>query len=371
MGRALVVALALSVTACANKPPMFLEERMPHACRGKQAKAECAGWVFDRMMRLFLTPYRDARIAAYIDEVGQRLVRASGDRRTWTFEVLDDPEVQAFTGLDTSVFIHRGALTMLRDESELAAVLAHEIGHVLGNHARENLEESSRSVYRSQSAAFEDVRYARDDEIQADELAVLLVARAGYDASGVSRMLRAYAVVAPDSGGSPDDNHPAWRERIARVQALAATLPGGRQNAAHFRARLATLVVGRDPLAVSRVGEAIVFAHAGFAVDLPPHLAVDVDTNDVSVQTSEHGGFNLRILDARVAKMYPKQPNATSAAEVVLADRVALVIIATGPDASRLAQQVRARVRSPRSPELAALRPTRADMGAPRMLWVP
>lgn len=362
MGRVHVLAVALALTACSRTPPTLFGERLPSSCRGLNASVECTGWVFDRMLRLMQTRYADARVAAYVDEIGRRVVRASGDRRTWRFIVLDGTEVQAFAGLGTTVYVHRGALAILRDEAELAAVLAHEVGHVLGNHARENFDEHRRTT----------VRDARDDELQADELAVLLLARAGYDTRGVERMLRAYAVTSPEDGRDPADQHPPWRERIARVQDLATAYPGGRRDAARFRARLATLVVGRDPRTVSLVGGAAVFAHAGFAVDLPGNQGVELGGSEVVLRLGGDHGVGLRVLDPALARMFPVRPGGDhTAADVVITERAALAIVAHGPRAAALVKQLRARVRSPRPPELASLHPTLADLDAPRMLWLP
>ena len=267
----LALALALIAPGCAKRPPMILGARMPASCGGAAASSEdCVGWLLDRLLlTTSFTPYRDPALAAYVARVGQRLVATTGDRRVWTFHVLDATEVQAFSGLATSVYLNRGALALLRDEAELAGVLGHEIGHVLGGHAHEAFEELGKDLARSPLTQSEEVRVARDDELQADETAVLLVSRAGYDPGGVERMLRAYAATSPADGDDPDDHHPGWTERIARVQALAAAHAGGERGEAAFRANVGRLVVGPDPRAGAVVGDAAVFAFAGLAVDLP------------------------------------------------------------------------------------------------------
>ncbi len=79
---------------------------------------------------------QEEALAAYVDEVGQRLV--AGSHRPdleFTFTVIDSPEINAFALPGGFVYINRGLLAFLKSEDELAAVLAHEIGHITARHA--------------------------------------------------------------------------------------------------------------------------------------------------------------------------------------------------------------------------------------------
>lgn len=373
MGRLASVVLAVALTACVQRAVVF-GERAPVGCAGSRINTEpCIAWVFDRLMLTIAShPYNDAEIAAYVSAVGERLVRASSDRRTWRFHVLDDTTVQAFAGLTTSVYINRGALVLLRSEAELAGVLGHEIGHVLGGHTSETVAGLGRRDV-GHTAPFESqtLRYARDDEIQADEVAVLLLARAGYDARAVTTMLRAYAATSPTDGNDPTDNHPAWTERIARVQALAALHPGGELAERRFRERLTGLVVGDDPRVAALLGEVALFAHVGLALDLPAHRKAKLEAGAIDVELDADSILDLRVMNPEMAKLFPKQPSAGTATETIIAGKLALAISVHGPDAARRARELRALVRMPRDSELAQLRPTRVDLEAPRLLWLP
>ena len=79
----------------------------------------------------------DPELHAYIDELGMLLARQSkyGDQR-WTFTVLDTPAVNAFALPGGYVYLTRGLVALARNESELAAVLAHEIAHVVAHHGQ-------------------------------------------------------------------------------------------------------------------------------------------------------------------------------------------------------------------------------------------
>jgi hypothetical protein len=376
MGRIRVLGLALGIalSACTKHPPVILGARMPAGCTGDAATSErCIGWILDRLlMTTSFTPYRDRAIAEYVSTVGLRLVAASGDRRPWTFRVLDSTEVQAFAGITTTVYINRGALALLRDESELAGVLGHEIGHIQGGHMHEAFEELGNDVARSTLTDAEQVRAARDDEIQADETAVLLLARSGYDPRGVERMLRAYAATSPDDGDDPNDHHPRWTERIARVQALALQHPGGERGEVAFRTHVATLVVGTDPRTAAMVGDTAVFAHANLAVELPHRGKTSTSDGNLDLELDAKNAIDFRVINAEMAPWFPTQPDKDGAVfQVIVRGNVALAITAMGPDAVPLARALRASVRPPSAAELRAVTPKRVDLDAPRLLWLP
>lgn len=374
MGRAASLAVAIALVGCAKPRPVVFGEQMPASCNGVVDVEQCAGWLIDRILTMSQGAYIDDDIAAYVSGVGDRLVRAQGDRRRWTFLVTDDHAVQAYAGLSTTVFINRGALALLRDEAELAAVLGHEMAHVLGGHLHENYRDILQgSVGRSSESERHANRYARDDEIQADEVAVLLLAKAGYDTRGAERMLRALAATSPDDGEQDTEHHPRWIERIARVQMLAAAHLGGETGADRFRSRIAQLVIGADPRRASIVGNAAVFAHSNVAIDLPPHVTAEVDGADVTIQIDATSGFGVRSIDPRLARALASRLEETPDASLVIIERprISLMIAIVGPDARLVAKRVKQSVRTPRPDELRAIRPTRIDLAAPRLLWHP
>src|SRR5919197_395376 len=75
--------------------------------------------------------YTDAKLQAYVNEVGQRLVRDGGPRSfEYSCKIVDMAEENAFATVGGFVYVTRGMLATLNDETELAGVLAHEIGHI-------------------------------------------------------------------------------------------------------------------------------------------------------------------------------------------------------------------------------------------------
>lgn len=78
----------------------------------------------------------DEALNAYVNEVGQRVARSSHrPDLSYTFTVIDSPEINAFALPGGYVYINRGLLLYLKSEDELAAVLAHEVGHITARHA--------------------------------------------------------------------------------------------------------------------------------------------------------------------------------------------------------------------------------------------
>ena len=79
---------------------------------------------------------QDPQIQSYLDSIGKRIVgnRPIPDQVEFKFMVLRDPMVQAFALPNGSVYVTTGLLSLLEDESQLAAVLGHETAHVFERH---------------------------------------------------------------------------------------------------------------------------------------------------------------------------------------------------------------------------------------------
>lgn len=372
MVRALALALALIACSHAPKPPArdFRGERVPANCAHDEESEECTGWWLDQLLvMLGHRAYEDPAVASYVTSVGQRLARAAGDHRPWKFRVLDDASVQAFVIIGSFVYIHRGTLAILRSEAELAAVLAHEMGHLRGGHSREKWQDLG--VERGELEKSMQHKYDRDDEIQADETAVLLLGRAGYDPHAVETMLRAIAGTQRyDAVQSPDDVHPWWPERIARAQALTRT--SGDLGVDRYRRGVASLIVGADPRRVQLFGQTVVFATASAALDLPMFHDPVIDEDSLTVRLEGGGTAKLLTVNRDFAKLLAAQAEDDKRVlEVHQTGDQAIAISITGtPNAAQLARAFRGAMRDPRPAELARLTPTRVDLSRPRRLWM-
>ncbi len=143
--------------------------------------------------------YDDDGWQQYVDAVGQRLLAVSPDAgKPYHFFVIDDTSVNAFALPDGYIFVNRGLLAYLRSEDELAFVLGHEIGHVVGRHAAEKIGRARIGNIAgivgsllTGSGAIADLSnsytrtivsgYGRSAELEADEFGAEWLALAGYN----------------------------------------------------------------------------------------------------------------------------------------------------------------------------------------------
>lgn len=147
-----------------------------------------------------VTPiYRDPVLTTYVEHVGQKLAAAS-DRPDleYHFTIIDSQDINAFALPGGYVYINRGLLGYMQSEAELAAVLAHEIGHITARHAVRQRTAgvgagaaTILSVLVTGSGVVGDVAnlwtsaavqgYGRDMELEADRFGAQYMYNAGYD----------------------------------------------------------------------------------------------------------------------------------------------------------------------------------------------
>jgi predicted Zn-dependent protease len=126
----------------------------------------------------------DATLQQYVNRVG-RWVASQGERSdlAWRFGVIESNDLNAFATPGGYVFITKGLYRALQSESELAGVLAHEIAHVIKkHHLKANLLGNGADIFTRS--------LDKNDEFEADRMAVILAARAGYDPFGLPTVLQ-------------------------------------------------------------------------------------------------------------------------------------------------------------------------------------
>ena len=189
---------------------------------------------------------QSAPVHKYVTLVGTLLAQQSErPKLNWTFIVLDTDGVNAFASPGGIVHITRGALGLIRNEAELAGVLAHEIGHVAHKHTVNAIKKnkavqlgtsetmSSRAPFLDLLAnkAYEMVlenKFDRGDEMDSDKVSVTLAEKAGY-APGT---LAAFLTRLDDRNkDQPAQNglfasHPETKERIEAIKKLAGAKSG-------------------------------------------------------------------------------------------------------------------------------------------------
>ncbi len=230
---------------------------------------------------------KDARLQAYVNDIGQRLAKQSHrSNLTWTFTVLDSPEVNAFALPGGFVYVTRGIMAYLDSEAELAGVIGHEIGHVTARHGAQRATRQqnaglgvlaatvlgavleSRGVggavdlasQASQVAAAGYVaRYSRDQELQADQLGAEYLARNRYNPQNmvdVIGVLKSQEVFAADQAKAEGRaaaegshwlaSHPSNDTRLIAIRETAAKFAGqyGDDQRARYQAAINGMTYG-------------------------------------------------------------------------------------------------------------------------------
>ena len=181
--------------------------------------------------------YPDENYQAMVDNVGNKLVQASIAHETpyrYEFHLLRDPEtINAFALPGGQVFITYGLFKQLETEDQLAGVLGHEIGHVLGRHSAERVEETEfwRTVSTGAQVGADMgnlvagigqntlLKNGRGDELESDDLGVKFMMMAGYDPE---QMIQVMEILKRAAGPSrlPEfqSTHPDPDNRIERIK---------------------------------------------------------------------------------------------------------------------------------------------------------
>lgn len=189
----------------------------------------------------------DGNALRYVNRVGAWIASKS-DRPElpWRFAVLDTATVNAFAAPGGYVLITRGLLMKLRNEGELAGVLAHEIAHVQLKHHMKQIKQQhllgaatggAKTDYSVKAGGQElmnlDARslYAnalsKEDEYAADRVGVVLAARAGYDPYGLPSVLQTLDSMKPDDLELAllFKTHPKPVDRLAQLDPFLAGRP--------------------------------------------------------------------------------------------------------------------------------------------------
>jgi predicted Zn-dependent protease len=235
----------------------------------------------------------DPELTAYVAGVGQRLAAVSDRELPYEFVILNNNVPNAWALPGGKIAINRGLLTELHSETELAAVLGHEIVHAAARHSAQQMSRgillqgavlgtaiaTSDSDYgmlavggAALGSQLVNARYGRGAELESDEYGMRYMSRAGYDPSGAVVLQETFVRL---SEGRREDwlsglfaSHPPSRERVeANVRTAAQLPPGGelgvtRYEAAMARSRKAAPAYeaydqGRKALAEGRTADAL------------------------------------------------------------------------------------------------------------------
>ncbi|MDP2052923.1 MAG: M48 family metalloprotease, partial [Acidobacteriota bacterium] len=284
-----------------------------------EAEEQAIGQQQDAEIRREMGVYDDPALQNYVSEIGQELARASHrPNLPWTFTVVDSPAINAFALPGGYIYVTRGILAYLDDESELAGVLGHEIGHVTARHAAQAYTRQAQagigltilSIFVPGTQPFTELgaaglsvlflKHGREAEIEADRLGVEYGSSAGWDPSGVPRFLATLARVdALSEDGVPNwlSTHPDPGTRVGQATPVAgkfAAPTASRTNRDQYLDRIAGLVHGDNPK--DGIVRGNVFLHPLLRLGLTFPEGWDVINSPEAVMAREPGTEHYMVL---------------------------------------------------------------------------
>ena len=186
--------------------------------------------------------YPDMALQHYVNQLGRWIsLQSPRPDLPWTFAVLDDNGFNAFAAPGGYVFVTKGLIDRVADESELAGILAHEITHVIQRHHLNAMRKTARAgmvskaigsqlnnnlggAISAQLLSLGKDLYSKgldqEDEFEADRNGVALAARAGFDPYGLVAVLQQLRTAAPDNPvfSLSLSTHPPAQQRLDQVE---------------------------------------------------------------------------------------------------------------------------------------------------------
>jgi predicted Zn-dependent protease len=330
---------ALLLGACTVTPPPTQPQAAATAPAAKPADdaslSPAVTREHQRIVAAYGGVYNDPRLQTMIEQTVERLVAAS-EKPDLHYKVtmLNSQSINAFALPTGQLYVTRGLIALANDESELASVLAHEMGHVIARHA-EIREEQARNaelanrvvtdlISDPQAGALALAKsklalatFSQSQELEADAIGVGIAARAGYDPYGAVRFLTSMEhnseLKAQQSGpinpAAADflSSHPATPQRITNAlsnarqyRAPAADSPEDEAKAkVAYLGDIDGIVFGEDPSEGFVRGRRFLHPKLGFTFTAPDGFALD-NTAQAVLGVKRGGGMALRLDVVRV-----------------------------------------------------------------------
>jgi beta-barrel assembly-enhancing protease len=271
------------------------------------------------------------KVDDYLTKLGLKLVAklpTRGVQYPWEFHCVNSKEINAFALPGGYVFVNRGAIEVADNEAQLAAVMAHELSHVVLRHG--TAQASKAQLMQGAAGIFGGIfggstggalltqgvalgagslllRYSRSDETQADVLGTQALYDAGYDPRAMAQFFE--KLEAETKGKNPPQflsDHPNPGNRVERVDEeidkLGGVPPNAKRDSAEFEAAkrevLALPVVKMPPAAAPSVAPAppssnfVDYQASGYALKIPGNWKKYEDNG--SVTFAPDGGISQK-----------------------------------------------------------------------------
>jgi len=296
----LCVAL-FGATACSTNPATGRSSFT--AFMGADDEKRLGAKEHPKLVKQFGGEYADRDLDAYVERVGRTLAAETEmPGLDYSFTVLDDDLINAFALPGGYIHVTRGLMALASNEAELAGVLAHELGHVTARHSAERYSQQvvadmgtailgaagsvvgvpgvgSVAGYGAQAAL---QSYSRDQELEADQLGIRYMTRAGYDPEAMASFFKkmdAYtqlqATLAGDPGAADSfsvmASHPRTGDRVEEAIKLAksALVNNPKVNEEAYLSHIDGITFGDSPDEGVRRGREFAHSKLGIAFRVP------------------------------------------------------------------------------------------------------
>ena len=274
--------------------------------------AELAKAQHPRILATYGGEYSDPKLERMVAKVVGKLTFDADNPspQTYRITILNSPNVNAFALPGGYLYVTRGLLALANDSAELAAVIAHEMGHVTANHGiqRQQKEAEEGLATRvvtdvlggspvAQAALIRGklrlAQFSRNQELEADAIGIRSISRAGFDPFAASRFLQSMAAYSEfrNVTGAQDASldflasHPNAPQRIELAQRLARTdaAPGtGAVDRDSFLAGIDGLLFGDTPEEGYVRGNSFIHPGLGIAFSVPSGFVIDNSATEVT-----------------------------------------------------------------------------------------
>ena len=294
-------SIIMGLGACSTNPATG--QRSFTAFMSKEKEAQIGAEEHPKILKELGGAYDAVEVGAYIARIGSQLAALSElPQMQWRFTVLNDHRVNAFALPGGYIYITRGLLALAENESEVAGVLAHEIGHVTARHSAQRYSTAmatnigmtvlgalgsaagvpsgvGRVANFGARAALQ--QYSQGQELEADMLGVRYMTRAGYSPDGMTsffQKLRAHRDLEAREQGRKSishnimSTHPRTEDRIRQAINLAKerVVKNPKVHRAAYLKAIDGLVFGDDPSQGVRRGRSFMHPGLRIAFKVPP-----------------------------------------------------------------------------------------------------
>jgi predicted Zn-dependent protease len=266
--------------------------------------AELAKGQHPRILATYGGEYSDPKLERMVAKVvGNLTLVSSNPAQTYRITILNSPNVNAFALPGGYLYVTRGLLALANDSSELAAVIAHEMGHVTANHGlqRQKLEAEEALATRVVSDVLGEspstkaalirgklrlAQFSRNQELEADSIGIKSSGSAGYDPFAAARFLQsmsAYSDLRSVTGAADASldflaSHPNAPQRIelALRHARQFGAPGiGSRDRDGFLAGVDGMLFGDTPEEGYARGTTFLHPRLGISFSVPTGFVID------------------------------------------------------------------------------------------------